>query len=271
MKLIDSTYHRGRAEREIEYIADFQQFQKRGFSKREILKVDIIEIQKKYNIKGFTFGNFVTQEERYFFLYKISKQLEFLAKLKGSNNLGFGQLVIGFGADGKRGSLAYFRPRQNYVNINRGRKSRYKGFLQGENSFVHEYAHFLDCQVAINDSTTNVNFASQSYDGKVDDIIVSKTKKKTVLKYADFIQPLKDDIPYQKTIRSKFNSSYLNESVEIYARLFEECISILAKGTKYAKFLKHSNYRGSDIYFGERRIKEHSLTDFIKPMLKTIR
>lgn len=271
MKLIDSTYRRGRAEREIKFEADFSQFQKRGFSRREILKVDIFEIQKKYNIKGFTFGNFVTQEERYFFLYKISKQLEFLGKIKGSNNLGFGKLVIGFGADGKRGSLAYYKPSEHYININRGRKADYKGLLQGENSFVHEYGHFLDRYNAIYDDTTNVNFASQSLDVLVNGLTVVKSKKKIVQTFSNFVSIARKDKEYMNDLMSFKNKSYVNyltSTVEIYARLFEETVAVLAKGTPYAKFIPHSKYVRRKEYLGEKRIKSYQLDKFIRPMLQ---
>ncbi|MCH2225993.1 MAG: hypothetical protein MK066_14590, partial [Crocinitomicaceae bacterium] len=100
IKIVDTIATFGNAEKYISYEAKFEQFMNREFGLTRIKELDPLAIVKKYNLKGIVFGNYVSQEERYFFLFKIEKQLSLLASLKGSNNLGKGILIIAFGSQG---------------------------------------------------------------------------------------------------------------------------------------------------------------------------
>ena len=97
---------------------------------------DLYAIMAKYNIKGFEFGNWVTQEERAEYVSSLTPTLEHLFSVLGSRNIGINRNVgVAFGARGSRGALAHYEPVLNMINL-----TRYKG----AGSLAHEYGHALD-------------------------------------------------------------------------------------------------------------------------------
>lgn len=97
---------------------------------------DLYAIMAKYNIKGFEFGNWVTQEERAEYVSSLTPTLEDLFSVLGSRNIGINRNVgVAFGARGSRGALAHYEPVYNMINL-----TRYKG----AGSLAHEYGHALD-------------------------------------------------------------------------------------------------------------------------------
>ena len=97
---------------------------------------DLYAIMAKYNIKGFEFGNWVTQEERAEYVSSLTPTLEDLFSVLGSRNIGINRNVgVAFGARGSRGALAHYEPVLNMINL-----TRYKG----AGSLAHEYGHALD-------------------------------------------------------------------------------------------------------------------------------
>lgn len=255
IKKIDSTTHFGAAERYINFSADFQEFLRGTYTLKEIKSVDIDLIQKKFNIAGFVFGNYVSQEERYFFLFKLEKQLEFLAKISGTDDLGKGILKIGFGADGRPGSLAHFNPSQLYINLNKG-GSVYKGILQGENSFVHEYGHFLDFVEGLKDPKSEYHFASESF---------SKTPNKN--NFTKFVAIAANDTAYIDKLYTLPSSKYLTKTVEIFARLFETTVNVLVDNdNKYKKYFTN-RYTGDAKYLSADKIRKSDATDLVTKMI----
>ena len=227
-KILDTVENYGAAEQYIDFNVDFVRFLRNRYNVAEIRNIDANYLAKKYNLKGFVFGNYVTQEERYFYLFKIARQLEYLAKIKGSNNLGKGILIIAFGAEGLSWSNAHYSPKKQIINLNRGRKADYKEFMKGENSFVHEYGHFLDFyQGHVKDKSLNYNFASENLN--------SKWSNKTTLLFSSSVNTVFENIDYIKQLPTP----YYKKTVEVFARLFEAAI------THYL----HKKYPESKLYF----------------------
>lgn len=234
---------------------------------KEIKAIDPATIVKKFRLKGFVFGNYVTQEERYFFLFKIEKQLEILAKIKGSNNLGADVLTIGFGADGRAKANAHYNPRDQYINLARGRKTDFREILKGENSFVHEYGHFLDFVQGNSDMTTNVNFASKTVNageyvmglGEI-----KESKKLSTRHFAQFVKIALDNEPYME----RLNSPYLSSVVEVYARLFEATVTqiVREKYKSYDRFFDRSY--ASFQYLSSKNIAKSNARALVSKMLK---
>ncbi len=97
---------------------------------------DLYAIMAKYNIKGFEFGNWVTQEERAEYVSSIVSTLEDLFSVLGSRNIGINRNVgVAFGARGSRGAAAHYEPVLNMINLTR---------YNGAGSLAHEYGHALD-------------------------------------------------------------------------------------------------------------------------------
>lgn len=237
-KLVDTTESFGRAEMEITYSELFKRFMRNKYSVKEIKDIDLPGFVKKYNLKGVVFGNYVTQEERYFMLFKVSKQVETLAKIRGNNNIGKGILVISLGGHGIGGNAnAHYEP-PALINIARGRKGDYQNFFKGENSFVHEYGHFLDFLQGRNkDKTLKHNFASENTNP-------NWTNKETLI-FSQPVTTISEDETYMKGLESTLNGKYLKKRIELFARLFEASI------THYI----HMNYK-ADIKYFDRLYRE---------------
>src|SRR5690554_3006358 len=114
-KIVDTVAVYGQAENYIDLNISFVKFLRDQY---KIIPKDLTaeKITKKYNLRGVAFGNYVTQEERFFFLYKADRQLEVISKLKGSKDLGFGVLTLAFGVEGSPRANAHINPRKLLIN-----------------------------------------------------------------------------------------------------------------------------------------------------------
>lgn len=81
-----------------------------------------------------------------------------MAKIKKSNDLGKGV----FDVEGIGKTNAHYNPQKQLINLNRGRKGNYREVLKGENSFVHEYGHFIDVVVGRADQRIAMNFSREN-------------------------------------------------------------------------------------------------------------
>lgn len=215
-KLVDTTTSFGRAEKELNFDADWMRFFRGGkYDLKAIKTIDSFAVAKKFNLKGIVFGNYITQEERHFYLYKVSKQMECLSKLRGNTNLGKGILTLAIGSHGVGGNVnAHFSPSQDLINLARGNKGDYKKFMKGENSFVHEYGHFLDFQQGrIKDKKLRANFACENVD--------PKWPNKNTRLFSDPISAIVED----KSYMDELDTPYYRSRIEILARLFEASIT----------------------------------------------
>lgn len=99
-------------------------------------KLDQYDIIKRYSIKGFEYGNWVNNNDRYDLLEATAESLENLSTIIGTKNIGCDGIVgIAFGARGSNGALAHFEPGTFMINL-----TKEKGF----GSLAHEYGHALD-------------------------------------------------------------------------------------------------------------------------------
>ena len=261
----------GAAERYLMSNKAFKRYVDRLYDLKEVKLISSESICKKYKLKAIVFGNYVTQAERYIFLFKINKQLELLAKIKGSKNLGKNTLTIGFGADGKAGSLAHFNPSRQFINLNRGSKEDYKEVLQGENSFVHEWGHFIDFNQGRSDRSINVNFASETIrDGEymlgLGRIKTGSNKVTNTIRLFTEIASLNKD--YMNDLSKYSNENYLKKPVEMFARLFEATITDMVH-TKYKSYGPYFEDRYSKSqYLNKKIIKSSSAYSLAKRIIK---
>lgn len=108
-------------------------------NKKDLKSKSEYDILTEYGFKGFEFGNWNSQADRYqrfeAFKYSVSN----MAFIFGSKNIGFDfNIGIAFGARGSRGAAAHYEPDSNIINMTK---------WNGANSLMHEYAHALDYNI----------------------------------------------------------------------------------------------------------------------------
>lgn len=108
-----------------------------GRKNSQEMKMSEHETLLKYKFRGFEFGNWVSQAERYDMFKAFQGCCEDISKFLKTENLGFdNQLAVAFGARGMGGGAkAHYEPALNVVNMTK---------TKGAGSFLHEYAHALD-------------------------------------------------------------------------------------------------------------------------------
>lgn len=255
-KIQDTTSNLGKAERYLTFSAPFMRFMVRNYSISTLPELSPDNIAKKYYLKGITFGNYVTQEERYYFLFKISKQLEALAKIKGSNNLGKNLLILAFGVEGIPSANAHFSPTKLLINLARGKNSSYTDILKGEQSFIHEYGHFIDFIQGHSDPNMIYQFASEDFE--------QKSKSPKTKRYSKVTKLIKSDSEYM----GKLNTEYLRKKIEIFARLFEASIThhVQDKMKTYAPYFErtYKDYR----YYPKEKLKKQGIISEVLKIVK---
>ena len=259
-KIVDTIENFGSAEKYLVFDSDFERFIKGQYPKHKFLETNQHNLVKKYNLKGIVFGNYVTQEERFHFIFKIKHQLETLALISGTSNIGKGKLIVAFGAEGKAQSAAHYNPTKQLINLNRGRLGSYKNVLQGENSFLHEYGHFIDFLTGRSNGGIPVNFASEYRDnmqGKPSDI----TKN-----FSKVAQKLFEETEYVERLKKETNWKYLSSPTEMFARLYESALThFVMKNYKSKRdFFGDEKYKGK-YYLSDKKIVDKGLErDIIK-------
>lgn len=123
----------------------------------------------QFGLRGFEFGNWLNQEDRYIYLAGAAYAMKDYCECLDIKNAYFGlngRINIAFGARGKGKSLAHFEPQSWAINLTRYREDN-KGpdkffSASGAGSFGHEYAHALDYFAGRHiDKNSNYNFASE--------------------------------------------------------------------------------------------------------------
>ncbi len=99
--------------------------------------VDLLKLQDKYNLKGFEFGNYTSNDDRHDFAIATKRSLEDLMFVLRTKNIGMDRLVgIAFGARGMGGrAAAHYEPGFNMINLTKP---------HGAGTLAHEYGHALD-------------------------------------------------------------------------------------------------------------------------------
>lgn len=192
------------------------------------------EIVSKYNLKGFEFGNWLSNDERYDNLIAANDSLVFLAWLFKSQNIGFNRMIgIAFGARGYGRALAHYEPGMNMINLTK---------TKGAGSFAHEYGHALDYNFGryIDQHKTYSALSGGAMSGS----------KPLLDNVGSSLRALVNEIvDYPFTLERVDWDGYWAQRNEIFARLFEEYIAyqlnkIHQKNLYLAKSLDNKYYRG---------------------------
>lgn len=202
-------------------------------------EIDLHKILERYNLKGFEFGNWLNNGERYDRVLACEDSLSELAKIMGTKNLGMDGLVgIAFGARGSKGALAHYEPYYNMINITKEK---------GDGCLAHEFGHALDYNIGrYVDQHKDYNYLSggRSVAISLDDNIGGKIRNNMNLVVDLAAKTLKD--------RLKDYPDYWRRRNEIFARLFEQYCAYKLKQEGYRdKFLTSSwqDYVESPVYW----------------------
>lgn len=100
------------------------------------MDMSVAETLTNYQFKGFEFGNWLSQAERYDVFRTFQHCSLSLSHFLKSVNIGFDYNIgVAFGARGSRGALAHYEPALNIINMTKEK---------GAGALLHEYAHALD-------------------------------------------------------------------------------------------------------------------------------
>lgn len=208
--------------------------------------VDLQKILNRYNLKGFEFGNWLNNDERYDRVLACEDSLAELAKIMGAKNLGMNCLVgIAFGARGSKGALAHYEPDYNMINITKEK---------GDGCLAHEYGHALDYNIGrYVDQHRMYNYLSggRSIATSLNDNIGGKIRNNMNIVVDLAANMLKDRV-------SKY-PDYWKRRNEIFARLFEQyCAYKLKKDGYRDSFLTSSwqDYVKSPVYWNDDEFKK---------------
>lgn len=182
-------------------------------------KLDQYEIIKKYKLKGFEYGNWVSNNDRYDRLEATAESLENLAKIMGTKNIGCdGTIGIAFGARGHTKALAHFEPHTFMINL-----TKQKGF----GSLAHEYGHALDYFFGMYvDQSREYSSLVGGHTTRMVLPLEGGTLRKQAVKIVNEITTYKGNktATYERLEKNFAGNEYWFRRSEIFARAFEQWI-----------------------------------------------
>ena len=201
----------------------------------------------KYKLKGFEYGNWLSQNDRYDRLMATRDSLHDLSRVVGSANLGFdGTLGIAFGARGTGGgggAAAHFEPRLFMVNLTK---------QHGAGCLAHEYGHALDyffgmyidqnrLYSALSGGSSTAR-ALKGNDGPLRRLMNAVLA--AALNAPDGRQPSESYRRWQREYGAK--SDYWFRRTEVFARTFEQWVANRCHQLRIKNpFLCHAKYDGN--------------------------
>jgi hypothetical protein len=290
LPFIEDTYLDGTALKEQVFTTDdanyfYKTFRPGAPIPKEMVKVvnDAQKICEIFNLKGVQFGNWLTTEDKYNYLaatYICFNDINKVLKFK-SNNIGFKNLILSFGARGVSSASAHFESSTEAINITRyWRSDKIVKLLQsfgkpvkkgtifpkndrllttgGAGALAHEYGHFLDYffgRYAEPNKTSN--WLSGPYRTTAKKIDVPTQPLRLQMYYVintALFDPKGKPTTYNKNISKE--SDYINRRLEIFARIFEQYILYKLKVLKIEnKFLTKTVYK-NNFYMNEAEFKK---------------
>lgn len=188
-------------------------------------ELDLQLILKSYKIKGFEFGNWLNNNDRYDRVLACSSALAHLSAIIGSKNIGMDYLVgIAFGARGNSRALAHYEPSYNMINITKEK---------GMGTMAHEYGHALDYNIG--------NFVDQNKKhaylsgGRITINKNSSSAQNRLKDNVGEIRSLMENLLMKASDTDSFkkmspgSGGYWLRRTEIFARAFEQYVCYILK------------------------------------------
>lgn len=209
---------------------------------------DMKAILNEFSLKGFEFGRWVNNEDRYDFVIGTKESMEDLSKLLKSKNLGINHNIgVAFGARGQGGNaLAHYEPVYNMINLTKP---------NGSGTLAHEYGHALDYNIG-QYVDQNKKHAALSGGRSMSKFPVDNTGGTVRLLMRKLIYEIKSTLSYGRT---KDMSDYWKYNTEVFARFFEQwCCYKLKESGKRNTFLTSTwnEYVSSRVYLTEGDFKK---------------
>lgn len=216
------------------------------------VNVNLGKIIATYNLKGFEFGNWLNNNDRYDRVIAAESSLRDLRTIIKTKNLGINnQIGIAFGARGLSKAAAHYEPAANMINL-----TKEKGF----GSLAHEYGHALDYNIG--------GFIDQNklYSALSGGRSVAKSLPDNVGgQFRWYVNKIVDAIKLSDSYkRIKSSNDYWHRRNEIWARFFEQyvCYKLKQAKTNNTFLCKRWNtYLLDSVYLTEK--------DFL-PLVKTM-
>ena len=211
-------------------------------------EIDLREILERYKLKGFDFGRYVNNEDRYDFVIGAKESLKDLSWLLKTDNIGIERKVgVAFGARGRGGRVAaHYEPAANMINLTKRR---------GASALAHEYGHALDYTIGTF-IDQNRHYRALSGGRSMAAFPDDNTGDTCRLLMRRLISEIKATDSFA---RLKEASDYWHYNTEVFARYFEQwCCYTLRMAKKSNGFLTSSwtGYTQSPAYLTEADFKK---------------
>jgi len=194
--------------------------------------LDQQKVLQHFDLSGFEYGNWLSNNQRYNFLIGCMVSLLDLQDLIGIKKLGFKKYSIAFGARGRGGrgsAAAHFEPSRHAINLTKD---------YGLEALAHEYGHLIDHFFGnYIDQDRNSQYLSYGRNSGAS-LKNIKGLRKGSLRYLmhDLLTTIvfengKDgsETAYYAQLTMQAKSDYFTRSTEIFARVFEQWISYRLK------------------------------------------
>lgn len=181
-------------------------------------EVDMVAILKEYKLKGFEFGNWVNQNDRYDFIHAFTRSAQILSEIIGSKNIGLDLLVgVAFGARGRGGgAVAHYEPMHNMINLT---KEKSYG------SLAHEWGHAIDYNLGrYIDQNKDYSFLTGGHSVAA---ILPKNTGAQLRMWANAVVDEAKATPSYKRIEKA--DEYWHRRAEVWARFMEQYVAYQCK------------------------------------------
>ncbi|MBQ8078007.1 MAG: hypothetical protein IJ235_06465 [Eubacterium sp.] len=178
--------------------------------------IDQFAIIKQYHLKGFEYGTWVSNNDRYDHLLAAQRSLKHLAQIRGSENIGInGNVGIAFGGRGQGGSAAaaHYEPSFNMINLTKP---------SGAGCLTHEYGHALDYNFG-SFVVQNKSYAALSGGHSTSQTLETNVGGQLRAMINELLDAIIQTESHQQ-LREKVKGDYWIRRTEIFARFFEQYI-----------------------------------------------
>lgn len=182
------------------------------------------KILDAYKIKGFEYGKWTSNEDRYNFLIGFIVSLEDLKTILGFSNIGMNKTIgVAYGARGKGGrAAAHFEPHTFMINLTKP---------HGMGTFAHEYGHSLDyffgTYIDQDKSSRSLSLGSSTSTKLNPTDWKAGSLRFLMAKLMDSIIYKKpgENSAFYKNLKEKATSPYWIQHNEMFARAFEQYVA----------------------------------------------
>lgn len=235
--------------------------EKMGPGKSKEMKMSVEETLTTFQFKGFEFGNWMNQSERYDVFRAFQNCAHVLSDFLRSKNIGFDYNIgVAFGARGRQRFAAHYEPSTNIINMTKER---------GAGTLLHEYAHALDYCIGAffdqNKSYSSLSGGRTLHQPKDNVGGQFRHRMNEILLYVRRTES------YQKLKKNTNYSDYWCNSTELFARLTEAYFAYFYNGYYEDHYLvkpvsHYEKMSGEGYYLSKDEIKfiKNDLDSFFK-------